>query len=82
MATQVRKLPPSKGKTPKYDWKKWANGRPWIINQGVDFKCDADAMRQSLYAYARRMKLTVVVRRQSEQSLAFQFQRPAKKGGR
>lgn len=67
----------------KYPWRDWTDGRPWELEQGVDFETKVSSMRQTCKKLADRrgMKLRTASRQDGDKMfLIVQFEdqtRPA-----
>ena len=62
MAEIVDELPERKGKSNKYPWKDWLNGKVWKLTQGTDFTCSSQTFRGMVYSASHRKGLKVITR--------------------
>lgn len=65
MAKVVESLPFT-GKTSRYPWKEWFDGRVWQLTQGEDFSVSVESFRSTICASANRMHIKVVTRRKGK----------------
>jgi hypothetical protein len=50
---------PTHGRPYKYEWKSWANGKPWKLVSGKDFTVSCETMRTNARTYANKHGLKV-----------------------
>lgn len=50
---------PTHGRPYKYEWKAWANGKPWRLVSGKDFDVSCETMRTNARTYAAKHSLKV-----------------------
>ena len=51
----------SVGRQPQYPYDQWFDGQIWGLQYMVDFDCQGNSLRQSLYAAAKRRGISVKV---------------------
>lgn len=71
MAHQTTHLP---GRSSRYPWSKWMNGKAWTAKQGTDFDMTASAFRCYVGLVARRKGVKVETRLHGS-SVSFQFKK-------
>ena len=73
MSTVISEIPPASiGRHPLYPWPLWTDGRVHVLARGTDFQLPAVSMRSTIYGYATRHGLRVLVRQRGDQ-LTIQF---------
>lgn len=55
MAKELKEFPADgRGRTARYDWETWLNGKVWQLEAGADFTSKAGSMRTLIYSHARK----------------------------
>lgn len=75
MASVVEQFPKRhRGRPPKYDWDKYADGQTWVCHQGRDFDTSPISFRALVHrtANARGLKAETTINKHSK-SVTFRF---------